>query len=98
MEEVNRGRGLSAANGADHGLGRVVDQIGNALQVDGNGAALQDATRERPEEAKCPSQTKQEGAGGRGTSSEKGARSSDMPSEKPSGSVRSTSTGSGEVC
>ena len=39
--------------------------------------------RERgPVEAKCPSQTKQEGAGGRGTMSEGEARSSDMLSEK----------------
>ena len=54
--------------------------------------------RERgPEEAKCPSLTKQEGAGGRGTLSEKEARSSDMSSEKPSGSMRLISTGSEEA-
>ena len=97
VEEVQRGRGLRVAGGADHLLRRV-DHISGALEVDGDGAALQNAMRERgKEEGKCPSQTKQEGAGGRGTSSKEGARSSDMSSEKPSRSVRWISTGSGEA-
>ena len=47
---------LRVADGANHGM---MHQIGDTLQVDGKRATLQ----RRPEEVKCPSQTKHEGAG-----------------------------------
>ena len=45
VEEVQRRKGLEIAGGADHRLRRQMHQIGDTLQVDGNGATLQDATR-----------------------------------------------------
>ena len=45
--EVRRGSGLRVAGGADHRLRRQMHQIGDTLQVDGNGATLQDATLRR---------------------------------------------------
>ena len=54
VDEVQRGRGLRVAGGADHRLRRQMHQIGDALQVDGNGATLQDATRERPRRGEVP--------------------------------------------
>ena len=68
VEEVQGRRGLRIAGGADDRLRRQMHQIGDTLQVDGKRATLQDATRERgPEEVKCPSQTKHEGAGNTST-------------------------------
>ena len=52
MEEVQRGRGLRVAGGAD--LGGLEDQVGHALLVDGERAALQDAARERPRRSEVP--------------------------------------------
>ena len=54
MEEVQRGRGLRVAGGADHGLGGLEDQVGHALLVDGDRAAMQDAARERPSRGEVP--------------------------------------------
>ena len=54
VEEVQRGWGLRVAGGADHRLRRQMHQIGDKLQVDGNGATWQDATRERPGRSEVP--------------------------------------------
>ena len=53
VEEVQKGRGLRVAGGADHRLRRQMHQIGDTLHV-GSGATLQDATRERPRRGEVP--------------------------------------------
>ena len=47
VEEVQRGRGLRVAGGADDRLRRQMHQIGDTLQVDGKRATLQDAEAEK---------------------------------------------------
>ena len=94
VEEVQRGRGLRVAGGADHRLRRQMHQIDYTLQVDGKRATFARCNERRgPEEVKCPSQTKQEGAGNMSTSERTG--SSERPSEVGSVSVRPIDIGCG---
>ena len=52
VEEVHGGG--RNVRGADHRLRKQVHQAGDALQVDGNGTALQDAAREGPRGGEVP--------------------------------------------
>ena len=97
VEEVQRGRGLRVCRRGRPLTGRTSGPSRSHTASAWAESSTARRSERGPEEAKCPPLTKQEGAGGRGTLSEKEARSSDMSSEKPSGSVRLISTGSEEA-